>query len=292
MRDIPKIILFAIGLPQVILSSGCPLPADLGPRTDDNKSMCAVMYADATTDPHTSCSGDYLQLKNGETATSIASGWNDRVSSLVVRAGCTLTAYGDGDLKGYRQDFHGMHFYLGHEHDIARKYEPFFNWNDVISSYICQCWFKPVDCVPGDNWKQIISCDNSANSTMSCKYTQTHGITIGKGYSNGHTTSECIKAKVAAEIGIQFGIAEASGSASLTTSFRWTQSEEFNISEKETEETGDEVEIDVPAGSHIGVYQIQGVCGNSTTKTNCFQSRDEHTKMVLSTTCPDRKSVV
>ncbi|CAL4143378.1 unnamed protein product [Meganyctiphanes norvegica] len=270
MKDIPKIVLFALGMPHLILS-GCPDYKSLGPRTDNDKSMCACMYQDETTDINTSCGGAELQVANGETANSVPLGWNDFVSSMIVREGCTLTGYKDGNLGGKHKDFTGIHYYLSHEHDHSR-----FNWNDKISSYICKCLFEPVDCIPVDNWDMIFSCNNKlGDDEITCKYTESHGITVGHGFTNGHGYSETISA----EIGMRY----ASVGGSLTTGYSWSESEEFSTTMTE----GFEVDFTVPAGSHRGAYQIQGKCGDSITKTTCFEVRDMDTKMILSTTCPD-----
>ncbi|CAL4095897.1 unnamed protein product, partial [Meganyctiphanes norvegica] len=278
MKHIPKIILFLLGMPQLILSLGCPDPVGLGPRTDDDNSMCAILYDNANDDTQTSCYGDHLQVRNGEQTGSVAYGWNDRASSLVVRDGCTFTGYKDGGYHGHHQDFTGIHFYLPHEH-----FDTFYNWNDEISSYICKCWFSPVDCSPEDMWELITSCHNQlVNDSIACTYQQSHGITMGKGFTNGHDVSATISAGVAAEISMEFAKASASISGSLTTGYSWSESEEFSTEMNE----GVDVEFSVPAGSHRGVYQIKGECGDSKTRTTCFEVRDMDTKMVVSTTCP------
>lgn len=275
MRHILIVLLCTFGLPQLILSDGdgCPQPAQIGPRTDDDKSMCAIMYEHAEPDINTSCFGATLQASNGERS-NWNEAWNDRISSMVVREGCTLSGYEHGDFDGNKKDFTGVHEYLPNENEMKHEW----NWNDKISSYVCKCIFEPVDCNPVDKWQKIASCGNTLNDdNITCKYSYSHGIDISKMITNGGDISNTISKSIGVEIEGIF----ASSSASLTTGYNWSESDEFS----QTMTEAIEVEFPVPPGASRGVYQVQGECGDSSTKTMCIEVRDMDTKMVVETTC-------
>jgi len=71
--------------------------------------------------------GNAIDVNNGDNPTFIGTFWNDRVTSIIMMANCTLTLYEHSDFGGKEVQY---------TKSIALL-DPF--WNDEISSYACVC---------------------------------------------------------------------------------------------------------------------------------------------------------
>ncbi|CAL4069144.1 unnamed protein product [Meganyctiphanes norvegica] len=190
------------------VQGGCPDYRYIGPRTKGGNSICAKMY------DGTNCDYGEIDAFNGELVSDMGHwGWNDRVGSIVVREGCTYHGYWSEGYTNADKFFTGGVWYLNLMH-IG-----FGDWADDLSSYSCDCIFPPVDCTPVDEWKQLASCTNNLDSVIQCEYSKSHGFHV----SISTTVSVSIEKSIGLELKAVFGVAEAGGSASLTTGYSWTQ---------------------------------------------------------------------
>ncbi|CAL4058763.1 unnamed protein product [Meganyctiphanes norvegica] len=111
----------------VILICGVLFPALVaGARDCPNvlpDGACAQVFRNA------GCDADHLTMLYGEeTADLENTGWNDEITSVVVRDGCTYTGYDDHNFQGDGNDFQGIHLNLIND-----------GFNDLISSHTCYC---------------------------------------------------------------------------------------------------------------------------------------------------------
>merc|ERR1719495_2608848 len=93
-----KILLLGVLLPSLVF---CDCPNEL-PEGD-----CAMVFWDA------GCEGAHLNVLYGEEVADLRDlHWGDKISSLVVREGCTYTGYRDKEFMGDHIDFQGIHLNL------------------------------------------------------------------------------------------------------------------------------------------------------------------------------------
>ncbi|CAL4200408.1 unnamed protein product [Meganyctiphanes norvegica] len=126
MQFLFLVIFQVICMANFSFGKGCPDPATLDEFT------CAMVYKDATDDEATSCSGDSDEVINDEETPDLGD-FDDKISSLVVREGCTLNGYWKKDFNGDERDFTGLVLNLDHVHNGLG------DWDNDISSYKCKC---------------------------------------------------------------------------------------------------------------------------------------------------------
>lgn len=91
--------IFALASPHCIepttdASYNCPSPISLVRNMADDLPLCAIIYEDIN------CKGDFHEISNGMAITNLKSlDFNDEISSLAVREGCTLSLYQHADFK-------------------------------------------------------------------------------------------------------------------------------------------------------------------------------------------------
>lgn len=225
--------------------------------------MCARLYEDSHRDPNLSCGGNFLEVYNGEARGVVPDGWNDEVSSIVVRAGCTLLAYEDGAFKGSDRSYQGVNHRL-RNHD----------WNDVMSSYSCSCEFRPIDCRPTDGWELAVSCNARGHSVDSvCTYQLQEGVVIGRSVTRGGSVSSTVSSTITAEIGLTFeGAYNYSGiSSSTTSSFTREYNWGTSSSVQKSLQTTRSVEMTAQPGQVTELDQIVGRCGDIVVYTEKYR---------------------
>ncbi|CAL8137882.1 unnamed protein product [Orchesella dallaii] len=94
-------------------------------------SLCARMYENARCD---SCAGFRLDMKSGDGAKNFGP-LNNRMTSVAIRPGCTLTVYSTESYDGWRFNFTESTNMMGN------------NWYKQVSSAVCGC----NDAGPGPN---------------------------------------------------------------------------------------------------------------------------------------------
>jgi len=276
MQFLFLIVLQFCCLTKLCFGAGCPDPRYLTSRTHDDKSICAMVYKDATDDIDTSCGGASREVYNTERTSQLDNGWDNTISSLVVREGCTLTVYQHAGLDDHHdhEEMVGIHENLDHDHIHID------DWEDDISGYTCECLFEPVSCDPSDDWDKLTTCSNQlpiGSDPVICKITYTHGFTIGHSQSQGHDLSLDMSLGLAGELNEVFAKGEAEGSAGFHTGVQWSTSDEFQQMETTT------IEVDYPVApqTKAGVYQAYGKCGDNVIKTQDYEVREETTGEVL-----------
>ncbi len=115
------------------LNAACPEPATL--KDDNENKVCAQMFEDSSYYYDDSCTGDFLYVYPDEDTPIMPSVWNNRISSLVVGRGCSLTVWSKSKKEGHKKKFSAGIVY----HLKEVKEGLFGNWNDSISGYYCTC---------------------------------------------------------------------------------------------------------------------------------------------------------
>ncbi|XP_054767173.2 uncharacterized protein LOC129274380 [Lytechinus pictus] len=253
-----KLIIILLGLSLTGLVVGrCPEPETLQYKVKTNtgyKFLCARLYDYSHYDRLLSCTGKSWDVLNGETYPGRGrDGWNDRVSSLVVRPGCTLTAYVHGQFRGDANEYTGIFSHLG-------------GWNNYMSSWTCYCPYSdvPLNCRPEDRVVTVNVCHNPNSVTMTCHYAVQKGIVLGSSVTQGKSVSTAVEVSMGAVFKEIFSVGL---SVSTTTTHDWSssQSEEFS------EVTTHTVTCDVPGGSRLAVKQVVGVCGDTNVYSNEYR---------------------
>merc|ERR1711962_155391 len=225
-------------------------------------------------DPLLSCKGEYMEAYNQEEMPDLPSHWNNKISSLVVREGCTLDAYEHSNYHGGNKYFTELHPNLNDE------MIHFQDWNDEITSFLCDCDFQPVTCTATDEWHLVVACNNEDSSASAiCTYKESHGIEIGASITGGMHMTDTINISLGGEILRRFIEGEFEGT--LETGFDWSVSDEFTISQ--TEEV--DATIKVEPGMHIGVYRVEGNCDDTNIKSQCYKFVDMYTKEIIRIDC-------
>lgn len=115
------------------LSAACPEPASL--KDANGAKVCARMFEDSHYVYENSCKGKFLDAYPGEDVPNISLLWNNRVSSLVVARGCSLTVWDHYWKEGSKRKFTaGVQYRLK---DVMQGL--FDNWDNDISGYYCVC---------------------------------------------------------------------------------------------------------------------------------------------------------
>ncbi|XP_041479305.1 uncharacterized protein LOC121426954 [Lytechinus variegatus] len=253
-----KLIITLLGLSLTGLVVGrCPQPEALPYKVQTNagnKFLCARLYDHGHRDKLLSCTGGTWDVLNGETYPGRSrDGWNDRVSSLVVRPGCTLTAYKDGQFSGPIMRYTGSKPHLG-------------GWTNYMSSWTCDCPYTdaPLNCRPEDRVLTMKICHNPDSLTMSCQYSVQKGMVLGRSVTEGASVSTTVEVSVGAVFKEIFSVGL---SVSTTTTHDWSRSQ----SEEFSEVTTHTVTCTVPGGRRVAVKQVVGVCGDTKVFSNEYR---------------------
>lgn len=115
------------------LNAECPDPATL--KDDNGSRLCAQMFEHSSYYYDESCSGNFQYVYPNEDTPIISSAWNDRISSLVVGRGCSLTVWSKSKKEGQKKKFSAGIVY--HLKEVKKGL--FGDWNDSISGYYCTC---------------------------------------------------------------------------------------------------------------------------------------------------------
>jgi len=103
----------------------------LGACHRSHAGNCARVYY------HDNCEGESMHLGQGSSR-FVGHHWNDHISSLVVKKGCTLFGYEHHKFQGSATAFKGVKTSLRkHKRHNWFKME---HWNDRISSWTCKCY--------------------------------------------------------------------------------------------------------------------------------------------------------
>ena len=115
------------------LNAQCPDPATL--TNVNGAKVCARMFSDSTVIYAQSCQGDSLDSYPGDDIPTISLRWNNRVSSLVVSQGCTLTVWDRFRKQGRKHTFSA-----GIEYRLKEAGQGLIgDWDNDISGYWCVC---------------------------------------------------------------------------------------------------------------------------------------------------------
>lgn len=76
---------------------------------------------------HSNFGGDRREIPEGMNRTYVGGSWNDRISAIACRPGCTATVFEHSNNGGARRQFAGNILYVGDA------------WNDRISSLLVTC---------------------------------------------------------------------------------------------------------------------------------------------------------
>ncbi|KAL2094797.1 hypothetical protein ACEWY4_009516 [Coilia grayii] len=115
------------------LNAQCPDPASL--KDSNGARLCARMFKDSHHIFAQSCGGDSLDVYPATDEPTMPFVWNNRISSLVVGRGCSLTVWSRPKKEGKRHRFSaGIQYRLK---DVMQGL--FGNWDNSISAYYCVC---------------------------------------------------------------------------------------------------------------------------------------------------------
>ncbi|XP_042295832.1 syncollin [Sceloporus undulatus] len=120
-------LLFAVGWAQ------CPVPADL--KREDGTKACARLYTENSPYYDQCCAGNVLEVEPGEDQPYVPSGFNNKVSSIVVAQRCELTVWSSKAKGGKTRKFKTGAFPRLQEY----RQGLFGDWNNAISAYYCTC---------------------------------------------------------------------------------------------------------------------------------------------------------
>ncbi|XP_010868794.1 syncollin [Esox lucius] len=116
-----------------VLNAQCPEPNAL--KDADGVKLCARMFEHSNIYFEQSCGGEYLDAYPGDDVPTIPRKWNNRVSSLVVARGCSLTVWQYTKKRGSRSKFGA-----GIKYRLKDSMQGLFgNWENSISAYYCVC---------------------------------------------------------------------------------------------------------------------------------------------------------
>lgn len=229
----------------------CPDPSNLPGTYSSTKFFCARMYENSNSNgPQNSCYGAQLDAYNGQQQPSMPSGWNDKVSSMVVRPGCTLVGYMDSGYGGSRKEYTGMTYYLSKGSG--------FN-NDDMSSYTCSCEYsnEPLTCVPYDTTEVVTEATNLKDGAMEINYQVQQGISLGNSVTYGKSVSESFSFLSSTFEGI------FSSELGYTVNYDWSTSSSRDFSKVVTYS----ITCDVPVGATVQLKQVVGICGDTKVHT-------------------------
>ncbi|XP_041472015.1 uncharacterized protein LOC121421386 isoform X2 [Lytechinus variegatus] len=243
MMDFKASIIFMVLCSVASVVCRCPRPTEL-PITYGKKFFCARAYDHASRAPHMACKGGSLDFVNTGFA-SLDPPWNDRISAVVVRPGCTLLV------------FEHLH-HEGASLKLTTGVHNLLNWwGGVISSLNCDCEYSnaPLTCTPQDYF-QDLDCENNNAGDMQCTYQVQTGMTLGKSVTNGKSVSTTVEASIGLEIKEVFSLGLK---VSSTTSFNWSRTTSKDFSTVTTHR----VTCTVPEGHHQLLRQVIGKCGDT-----------------------------
>ena len=147
--------LIACCLVAYVNARGCPKPEDLPRLEDSRRFFCARVYEHSHTDKYFSCGGGDRDIANEEYNSNIGGHWNEKVSSIVVRPGCSLKVYEHDKYQGRNKEFTGT---VNRLKDYSWKQGwSTKSWNDRITSWICKCDFsnKALTCDPKEEYYEV-----------------------------------------------------------------------------------------------------------------------------------------
>lgn len=247
------ILLFSICVP--LINARCPNPNELPRKYNSNTFMCARIYEHSNHVENLSCRGAYRNIYNGENAHSAPIyGWNDRVSSLVVREGCRLDVFWDHYFGGGHKQFTGKVHHL-------RNY----GWNDAISSWSCACDFSnaALRCTPSEEYQQIAVCGNPNPGSATCTHSMQKGLSIGNSVTRGKSVSNTVEVSLGVTFKEIFSIGLA---ASTTTDYSWSRTDSLTFSKVRTTT----ISCEVLSGRTVRILQVVGRCGDTVVYTSHY----------------------
>ncbi|XP_056302882.1 syncollin-like [Danio aesculapii] len=131
MKGLIALLLVALCLEG--LNAACPDQATL--KDDYGSKLCAQLFEHSSYYYDESCTGSFLYVYPDEDTPIMPWVWENRISSLVVGRGCSLTVWSKSKKKGDKKKFSAGPAY--HLKEFKRGL--FGNWNDAISGYYCTC---------------------------------------------------------------------------------------------------------------------------------------------------------
>ncbi|KAG9333091.1 hypothetical protein JZ751_013515 [Albula glossodonta] len=120
------------------LNSECPDPGSL--RDPEGTKLCARIFADSHKNKTLSCGGEFFNVYPKDDYPLIPTGWNNRISSLVVSRFCSLTVWSITKKEGKRRTFRA-----GVQHRLRDvRMGLLRNWDNQISNAL-----------PGEIWVSV-----------------------------------------------------------------------------------------------------------------------------------------
>ncbi|XP_008120999.1 syncollin [Anolis carolinensis] len=120
-------VFFVLGWAQ------CPVPADL--KREDGTKACALLYTENSPYYDQCCAGNVMEVEPGEDQPYMPSGFNNKVSSVVVAQRCELNVWSSKAKGGKTRKFKAGAFPRLQEY----RRGIFGDWNNAISGYYCTC---------------------------------------------------------------------------------------------------------------------------------------------------------
>merc|ERR1712107_58302 len=197
------------------------------------------------------------------------------MGSIFVKPGCKLYMY-DKDyflgglihwgtsvhvISGPEEIYNNKHWY----HLASTIYGPGPYLPPGPDYFKCRCEQKKIDCEPEDSLEVVMMCDQTdAVADTTCGYKRTVGTKFSEEFTNGMH----IDTSVAAEMQLQFWLLfEDKLGVSVNTGYDW----KHTSSEVKGDQITREVVAPAPAGMVLVIEQINGHCGQSGVKTECFK---------------------
>jgi len=252
---LPKGTLIFLVLSVLPLTSAkCPEPEGLPTLFKPGVFMCARLYSETSHVKMLACKTNHpvRDVANGE-LTRDSGRWNDWTSAIVVRPGCVLTGFLDGQFSG------GMHKFKGVYSNLIG------GWGDRMSSWTCECNVpnEALTCTPRQESTMLKICNNPSSGKMVCTHSVAKGMQIGKSTTRGQSSSHTVTASVGAVIKKVFSVGL---SYSHTTSFNWSQTESSVFSDVTTST----VKCEVEPHKSIKMMTVVGKCGDVVVHTGSF----------------------
>lgn len=254
-------------------ASECPASHEEVPTLYDDTTFNCMTYWQGSGDPSqlnscvdcfgTSWPENGLTKPHGYDYTAEPGAYHS-VGSLLIKPGCTVTAWMEANYEGAYMEYDGTLLVtentFGHHFDGSSGCSS-YGWG----SFKCRCQQEMLDCVPVDGWQTILVCDNiGGTSPFPCSYEESIGTVWSESTSQDmgidYTIEETISAGLFDIFGVDLGI-------SATTSYDWT-----HVTEK-TQQNVITVTASLTAqpGETVILEQALGQCGGEEPRTEMFK---------------------